>query len=118
VNVGGGSPTLIQFNLSTLPPGVLASTVQHATLSLWVYTISTAGSVTVIQVNGAWSEAAVTSTSAPATSAIQGVVPVTQAASWITLDCQNCQKRTSLLAAVRYTMFFPWPAINILRSDK
>jgi hypothetical protein len=86
LNVAAGSQALIQFNLSTLPPGLPASAVQRATVSLWVNSLTTAGSVAIAQVNAPWTEGAVTLSTAPATGAIQGVVPVTNSACWVTLD--------------------------------
>ncbi len=86
LNTGAGSSALIQFNLSALPPALLASSVQRATLSLWIDRLSAAGSVAIAPVNGPWTEGAVTLNSAPAAGAVVGVVPVTQVSSWITLD--------------------------------
>jgi hypothetical protein len=86
LNVGAGSSALIQFNLSTLPPGILPSAIQRATVSLWVSSLNTAGSVAITQVTSPWSEATVTTSNAPTTGAVLGTVPVTQAGSWVTLD--------------------------------
>jgi hypothetical protein len=83
---GGGNSALIEFNVSALPPGVTASSVRRATLSLWIHMVSTAGSVAIAQVTSPWTEGSATFGNAPTAGAIQGVVAVTQAASWVTLD--------------------------------
>jgi Phage Tail Collar Domain/Collagen triple helix repeat (20 copies) len=63
--VGNSGTTLIQFDLSSLPPGTTASQIGMATLKLYVNRINTLGLVTVQPVTSAWSESAVTYATIP-----------------------------------------------------
>ena len=45
--VGGGSTSLLQFSLSTLPVGTTSSQVENATLFVFVNRVNAAGTVTV-----------------------------------------------------------------------
>ncbi|HEY6339773.1 MAG TPA: DNRLRE domain-containing protein [Candidatus Sulfotelmatobacter sp.] len=55
--------TYIQFDLSSVPAG---TSVDRATLKLYVNSITTAGSFTVNYVDGTWAESTITSSLAPA----------------------------------------------------
>ena len=67
LNVGGGSGSqaLVQFDLSTLPAGTIASGVSKATLVLFARTVLTAGTIGVSTASGAWTEAAVNGNNSP-----------------------------------------------------
>jgi len=99
--VGNGNTTLIQFDLSSLPPGSTASQIARATLRLYVNRVNTAGPVNVQPVTSAWQERAVTYTTLPSigtasTSFTAGtaqqfvVVDVTALVqSWVTTPSSN-----------------------------
>ncbi len=63
--VGNGTTALIQFDLSTLPPGVTAAQISKATLKLFVNRIYTFGSVALQPVAGSWTESGVTYATMP-----------------------------------------------------
>ena len=60
---GASQITYIQFNLASIPSG---ASVSKATLKLYVNGVTTAGSLNVDYVNGAWSEGTITYNNAPA----------------------------------------------------
>src|SRR5215831_10731259 len=45
LNVGGGGTALVQFDLSSLPPGLISTNVVKATMRVWVNRIGVAGGV-------------------------------------------------------------------------
>jgi len=65
INIGGGNSALIQFDLSGLPAGLLASQVSKATVTFFVNTVGTPGGIDVSQVTGAWTEGTVTFNTRP-----------------------------------------------------
>ncbi len=83
---------LLKFDLSTLPAGTTAADVAKATLKLWVskpceHSDRPAGSFDVRLVTGAWSEAAVTNHTAPASgSAVASAIPVGAADTFVAVD--------------------------------
>jgi hypothetical protein len=79
------SVALVQFDLTPLS-GVQASNVNKAVMYLFVKSITTAGQITVSNVPTAWSESAVTFTTAPAQGAVQNTVAVTTALEWVAVD--------------------------------
>ena len=65
LNVGGGATALMQFDLSTLPPAVTSAKLVKASLLLWVNRVGTPGTLELQTVLSAWSEAAVSASTAP-----------------------------------------------------
>src|SRR5258708_25324847 len=68
VTVGSSASVgLVQFDLSTLPPGVLANQVQKATLTLFLNRVGAAGSLNIDTVGSEkpWSAAPATGRTAP-----------------------------------------------------
>jgi Chaperone of endosialidase len=66
LDVESSQTTYIQFDLSAIPTGYTGANITKATLKLYVNAVSKAGSFNVDYVNGAWSEATITSGTAPA----------------------------------------------------
>jgi hypothetical protein len=90
INVGG-SPTasqgLIQFDLSSLPPGTTASQIAKATLILFVNAVPAAGTMNVDTANGAWTESGVNGTNQPTPgSAVATGISISTAHEYITID--------------------------------
>ena len=56
INVGGGNTALLQFDLTSLPPGLAASNIAKATITMFVNTVALAGAIDVAQVTGPWTE--------------------------------------------------------------
>src|SRR6266478_23597 len=59
MSIGAGNTGLIQFDLSQLPPGLTLAQINKATMTFYVNTVVTAGSVDVAQVTSAWTETGV-----------------------------------------------------------
>lgn len=55
----------LQFSLSTLPNGIVGSQISRATLSLFVSSVISGGSIDVYRINSLWNEALITQLSAP-----------------------------------------------------
>ena len=105
INVGGiaGSQGLVQFDLTKLPAGTLASGVMAATLRLFVNKVSTPGAVDVFAAASSWAESTVNGTSGtpgpgalvagPVSVSVAGtyvVIPVTsQVQAWLSGSPNN-----------------------------
>lgn len=81
LSISPTTSTLVQFDLSTLPPEVVSSNVQHATLMLFASKVTAAGTVTIFQVSAPWTETGVTYNNRPAIGATVATVPVSTAMS-------------------------------------
>ena len=84
--VGNGNTTFLQFDLATLPVGTTSAQVSHATLTVFVNRLNTAGAVTVSPVTAGWGEYSVTAAGAPATGGSIANVNITQAGQFISVD--------------------------------
>ncbi len=85
----GSQTTYIQFDLSSIPSGFTGSNVAKASLKLYLDTVTTAGSLNVDFVNGAWSENTITADLAPALgTTIAASVPIAKsnAKDYILID--------------------------------
>jgi len=58
--VGGGATALVEFNFSSLPPGLTSANISKATLRLYVNRVTTAGNITVHTLGSTFPEATVT----------------------------------------------------------
>ena len=80
LDVESSQTTYIQFDLSAIPVGYTGANITKATLKLYVNAVAKAGSFNVDYVNGTWSEAAITSGTAPALgTTIAASIPLTAA---------------------------------------
>jgi len=87
VNIGGGNSGLIQFDLSQLPSGLLASQIDKATMTIFVNTVLVSGGVDISVVTSGWTEAGVTFATRPTfLSAFALNVPVSTSRQYITVD--------------------------------
>lgn len=84
--VGCGSNSYVKFSFANLGPGITSSNVSKATLVLYADYVLTSGTVDVYQVNGSWSEGAITWNNAPALGTkLFRAVPITKA-GFLSLD--------------------------------
>ena len=83
VNVGGttNDEGLVQFDLTTLPPGITGTDVARATLTLFANKVGSPGTVNISVANGLWSEGTVNGTNAP--------VPGASVASGVTVPAED-----------------------------
>jgi hypothetical protein len=89
INVGGtpAMQGLLQFSLSSLPPGTTSSQVSKATLVLYVNNVLSNGTLNVNEANGSWTELGVNGTNQPAIgNAIATGVAVPASHNYITID--------------------------------
>lgn len=100
LNIGGGSQALVRFDVAgTLPGGILSNEVRKAVLRVWVNKITTAGAIDVSSAASPWTELGVTLSTSPLPGAlVAGAVPVSTAATFITVD---------VTAAVKNWVDFP-----------
>src|SRR5580692_12332226 len=84
---GKQSEGLVQFDLSSLPAGLTASKISHATLTLYLNQVNNPGTVNVYAANGNWTEAGVNGFNAPAPGAVAAAnIPVSAQLTFITVD--------------------------------
>jgi hypothetical protein len=84
---GKQSEGLVQFDLSSLPAGLTASKVAHASLTLFVNQVNNPGTVNIYAANGNWTEAQVNGFNAPAPGAVVAAnIPVSAQLTFITVD--------------------------------
>lgn len=86
LNVGGTFTTFIQFNFAALPAGINSSSVEKATLFLWVNKVGAPGAVDILAVTDTWNEASVTHFTQPTVAGTGYTAPVTSAGSYIAVD--------------------------------
>lgn len=88
INVAPGNTGLLQFDLSTLPPGTTAANLVKASLVLYVNRVGTPGKMEVQAVYAGWNEGSVTAGSAPLTAGAGSgtVVAVSNAGQYVTVD--------------------------------
>jgi hypothetical protein len=87
LNVGPGTAVLIQLDLSSLPPGLMASGIQKASLTVFANKVFTAGGLDVAQVTSAWSESTATFNMRPTTAApFLSNVPTPVSDTFVTFD--------------------------------
>ena len=72
LQVSSTESALFNFNINTLPTGVIGMDVEKATLILWVNKVTGSGTVTLYPVTSLWDEATVTFNSAPGVGASIG----------------------------------------------
>ena len=89
----GSRRALIKFDLSSLPPGVAASSLARVNLVLWVGRLGTAGTLQVSEAAGAWDESSTTWDSQPAAGSVVGTAPVTTASQYVTVDVTGSFKK-------------------------
>src|ERR1022692_373899 len=95
INVGGppASQGLIQFDLSSLPPGTTSSQVAKATLVLFVNNILTNGTMNVNEADGPWTENGVNGLNQPAVgNAVATGISVTVVHSYYVIDATQAVK--------------------------
>ena len=88
INVGGanGFRGLLQFDLSSLPPGTTGSSVSSASLHLYVSRVGVAGPIDVSAARSSWAESTVSGLNAPAPVVlVAGPINVSAANSYLSI---------------------------------
>jgi hypothetical protein len=87
MQVGGGSRGYLQFDLSTLPAGLLNTPIARVNLVFWVGQVGAAGSIQVSEAGGAWTENSITYGSQPSTTrSVIGTVAIPAAQEFVSVD--------------------------------
>ena len=86
LHVNSNGTALLQFDLSSLPSGTIASQIGKATLKVFVNRINTVGSVTVQPITSAWSESAVTYATIPSLGTAVAAFTPTAAEQFVVVD--------------------------------
>jgi hypothetical protein len=81
------SQGVVQFDLTTLPPGLTSSQVQQATLTLFANHVGVPGTVNIYAANGPWTESGVNGNNAPTAGAtVASSVNVSTTDTFVTVD--------------------------------
>jgi collagen type VII alpha len=86
LDVGGEYTALVQFDLSTLPPGTTAAQITRATLKLYCNRADVPGAVTLQAVGGGWTELGVTYATLPPIGPVLQTAQVSGAGQYVTFD--------------------------------
>jgi hypothetical protein len=116
--VGNGNTALLQFDLSTLPAGLTASQISHATLTVFVNRVNTSGTVSLSPVTSAWSEPAVTYATIPAIGAPVNGFTATTAGQYVTLDVTSLVLGWVTAPATNFGLALTSTVANVLLDSK
>ena len=83
VNIAPGTLGLVQFDLSSFPPG---TTISVAYLRIFVNAVTTAGTLTFAPVTSPWSESTATFASSPTIGSPIAAIPVSTAKTFLLVD--------------------------------
>jgi hypothetical protein len=84
LTIAPGNAALVQFDLSTLPPG--ATSVAVAYLRVYVNKVTTPGTLSFFPVTSAWTESGVTAGSPPSAGLAFATIPASVANSFLLVD--------------------------------
>jgi Collagen triple helix repeat (20 copies) len=116
--VGNGNTALLQFDLSTLPAGLTASQISHATLTVFVNRVNTGGTVSLSPVTSAWSESAVTYATIPAIGASVNGFTAATAGQYVTLDVTSLVQGWVTAPATNFGLALTSTVANVLLDSK
>jgi len=86
IQVGGTARGYLQFDLSSLPSGLLNTAISKVNLVFWVGRVGVTGSIQVSEAAGAWSESSITYATQPATGSVVGTVAIPAAGQFVSVD--------------------------------
>ena len=93
VLIGGPNTGLVQFDLSSLPPGLNAADINKATMTFYVNSVAVPGGVDISQVMSAWAENTVTNNTRPSVLApFLLSVPTAAGRAYVTVDVTQIVK--------------------------
>jgi hypothetical protein len=84
--VGNGNSAFLQFDLSSLPAGLTATQVSHASITLFINRVNASGVVNLSPVTSPWNESTVTFATMPSFGPAVTGFTATAAGQYITLD--------------------------------
>jgi hypothetical protein len=116
--VGNGNTSLLQFDLTTLPAGLTASQVSHATLTVFVNRVNTGGMVSLSPVTSAWSESAVTYTTIPTIGTSVNGFTAAIAGQYVTLDVTSLVQGWVTAPATNFGFALSSTVANVLLDSK
>ena len=86
LNVGGGYTALLQFDLGTLPPGILPAQIARATLRVYCNRADVPGAVQAELVGSGWTEMGVTYATLPPLGTVVQTAQVAGPGTFVTFD--------------------------------
>jgi hypothetical protein len=116
--VSNGSTAFLQFDLGSLPAGTTSAQIARATLTVFVNRVNAAGSVSLAPVTSAWSESAVTSSSAPSVGATSGIFLASAAGQYVTLDVTALVQGWVTTPATNFGFALTSTSANLLLDSK
>jgi hypothetical protein len=116
--VGNGNTAYLQFDLSSLPAGTTSSQIARATLTVFVNRVNAAGSVSLAPVTSAWSESAITSSTAPSIGATSGIFLASAAGQYVTLDVTALVQGWVTTPATNFGFALTSTSANLLLDSK
>jgi hypothetical protein len=116
--VGNGNTAYLQFDLSSLPAGTTSAQIARATLTVFVNRVNAAGSVSLAPVTSAWSESAVTSSTAPSIGATSGIFLASAAGQYVTLDVTALVQGWVTTPATNFGFALTSTSANLLLDSK
>ncbi len=116
--VGNGNTAYLQFDLSSLPAGTTSAQIARATLTVFVNRVNAAGSVSLAPVTSAWSEAGVTSATAPSIGATSGIFLASAPGQYVTLDVTALVQGWVTTPATNFGFALTSDTANLLLDSK
>jgi hypothetical protein len=116
--VGNGNTAFLQFDLSTLPAGLTASQVSHATLTIFVNRVNAAGVVTLSPATSTWSESGVTYDTIPSIGTAAGNFSASTAGQFVTFDVTSLVQGWVTTPATNFGLALSSAAANLLLDSK
>ncbi|HZL26672.1 MAG TPA: DNRLRE domain-containing protein, partial [Acidobacteriaceae bacterium] len=116
--VGNGNSAFLQFDLTSLPAGVTASQVAHASLTVFVNRVNSAGMVSLSPVTSAWSESTVTAATAPSIGTATSAFTASMAGQYVTIDVTALVQGWVTTPASNFGFALTSSAANILLDSK
>lgn len=116
--VGNGNTSLLQFDLTTLPTGLTAGQISHATLTVFVNRVNTGGMVSLSPVTSAWSEPAVTYATIPSIGAPVNGFTAAIAGQYVTLDVTSLVQGWATAPATNFGFALSSSVANVLLDSK
>ncbi|HEY4354966.1 MAG TPA: DNRLRE domain-containing protein, partial [Acidobacteriaceae bacterium] len=116
--VGNGNTALVQFDLTALPPGIVASQVSRATVTLFVNRVNAAGTVNVAPVTSTWGESSVTYASIPTMGATSATFTAATPGQYVTFDVTGLVQGWISNPASNFGIALSSSAANILLDSK
>jgi hypothetical protein len=116
--VGNGSTALLQFDLTSLPGGITAGQVSHATLTVFVNRVNVGGTAVLSPVTSAWSEPSVAFATIPSIGTATNGFSAALAGQYVTIDVTALVQGWVTTPGSNFGFALTSSAANILLDSK